>query len=68
MNFMSPEDLSGRKSRQWQYLGFQGNDPATDFRASGELGLNFILYVIYIITFNVQMEIIDFPLNKFYVT
>ncbi|ODM94433.1 ELMO domain-containing protein 2 [Orchesella cincta] len=43
-NFMHPEELSGRKSRQWQYLGFQGNDPSTDFRASGELGLNFILY------------------------
>ncbi|CAL8120231.1 unnamed protein product [Orchesella dallaii] len=43
-NFMYPEELSGRKSRQWQYLGFQGNDPSTDFRASGELGLNFILY------------------------
>lgn len=29
----------GRISADWQALGFQGTDPATDFRASGELGL-----------------------------
>jgi hypothetical protein len=29
----------GRHSADWQALGFQGSDPATDFRASGELGL-----------------------------
>lgn len=31
--------LTKRISADWQELGFQGTDPATDFRASGELGL-----------------------------
>ena len=31
--------LSGRISKDWQTLGFQGSDPATDFRSSGEFGL-----------------------------
>lgn len=32
-------ELEGRKSKQWQELGFQGNDPASDFRGGGILSL-----------------------------
>ena len=36
---LSIEPLSGRISKQWSYLGFQGTDPATDFRGMGALAL-----------------------------
>lgn len=36
--------LDGRKSVQWQDIGFQGNDPKTDFRGMGILGLNNLLF------------------------
>jgi len=29
------EKLIARKSEQWQSIGFQGVDPATDFRGMG---------------------------------
>lgn len=32
--------LTNRVSRQWEEIGFQGADPATDFRGAGILGLN----------------------------
>ena len=31
--------LTGRKTNQWIEVGFQADDPATDFRGSGVLGL-----------------------------
>jgi hypothetical protein len=31
---MGPAILSGRRTKQWQDLGFQGDDPVTDFRGS----------------------------------
>merc|ERR1712001_415383 len=31
--------LMTRKTKQWQNIGFQGNDPKTDFRGMGLLGL-----------------------------
>eukprot|EP01117_Protostelium_nocturnum_P019290 TRINITY_DN8328_c0_g1_i1.p1 TRINITY_DN8328_c0_g1~~TRINITY_DN8328_c0_g1_i1.p1 ORF type:complete len:332 (-),score=87.00 TRINITY_DN8328_c0_g1_i1:46-1041(-) len=34
----------GRISRMWGDIGFQGKDPATDFRAMGVLGLDQLLY------------------------
>jgi hypothetical protein len=37
-------ELTGRKSDQWVQLGFQGVDPATDFRSMGMLGLHHLLY------------------------
>jgi hypothetical protein len=40
------EELSARKSEQWVKLGFQGQDPATDFRSMGMLGLNHLIYVV----------------------
>ena len=34
------QELSERLTNEWQLIGFQGNDPATDFRGAGLLGLN----------------------------
>ena len=36
--------LTARVSEQWKILGFQGTDPASDFRGMGLLGLNNLLY------------------------
>ncbi|CAL4076382.1 unnamed protein product, partial [Meganyctiphanes norvegica] len=36
--------LEARISKQWQDIGFQGDDPKTDFRGMGMLGLENILY------------------------
>jgi len=38
------EELTARKSEQWQTIGFQGVDPATDFRGMGILGLEQLIY------------------------
>ena len=35
--------LTARKSLDWQEIGFQGRDPATDFRSMGVLGLSNML-------------------------
>lgn len=36
--------LNNRISKQWQDIGFQGNDPKTDFRGMGVLGLDNLLF------------------------
>ena len=36
--------LVSRVSEQWKTLGFQGNDPATDFRGMGLLGLRHLVF------------------------
>ncbi|XP_033110676.1 ELMO domain-containing protein 1-like [Anneissia japonica] len=36
--------LENRITKQWQDIGFQGDDPQTDFRGMGMLGLKNILY------------------------
>ena len=36
--------LEARLSKQWQDVGFQGNNPATDFRGMGLLGLRCLVY------------------------
>jgi len=36
---MGEGQLTSRVSDQWTDLGFQGHDPATDFRGMGLLGL-----------------------------
>uniref|UniRef100_A0A3B3R0T9 ELMO/CED-12 domain containing 1 n=1 Tax=Paramormyrops kingsleyae TaxID=1676925 RepID=A0A3B3R0T9_9TELE len=42
---LRPESpLSGRISKQWCDIGFQGSDPKTDFRGMGLLGLQTLLY------------------------
>ena len=35
--------LEQRKCKQWKEIGFQGEDPATDFRGMGILGLENLL-------------------------
>lgn len=39
------EELKSRVSPQWKEIGFQGEDPATDFRGMGILGLQCLLYL-----------------------
>ncbi|KAK6644370.1 hypothetical protein RUM43_000637 [Polyplax serrata] len=36
--------LVSRVTKQWQYIGFQGDDPKTDFRGMGILGLENLLF------------------------
>ncbi|KAF9026797.1 hypothetical protein BGZ52_005685 [Haplosporangium bisporale] len=36
--------LTGRYTKQWTDIGFQGKDPATDFRGMGMLGLDDLVY------------------------
>ncbi|XP_055375288.1 ELMO domain-containing protein 2 [Condylostylus longicornis] len=36
--------LESRITKQWQIIGFQGDDPKTDFRGMGMLGLENLLY------------------------
>ncbi len=43
LSFPSTE-LQNRISNQWKELGFQGNDPATDFRGGGFFGLALIVH------------------------
>lgn len=35
--------LERRRTKQWQSIGFQGDDPKTDFRGMGTLGLENLL-------------------------
>lgn len=43
--YLQPGEVrSGRVSHDWKVIGFQGNDPATDFRGAGELGLQNLVY------------------------
>ncbi|KAH7728129.1 ELMO/CED-12 domain containing 2 [Aphelenchoides avenae] len=42
---MKPEEqLEKRRTTQWQSIGFQGDDPATDFRGMGILGLDQLVF------------------------
>jgi hypothetical protein len=43
-NLMPDVELESRITKQWQQIGFQGDDPATDFRGMGILGLDNLLY------------------------
>lgn len=43
-NLMPDEPLELRVTKQWQEIGFQGDDPKTDFRGMGLLGLENLLY------------------------
>lgn len=36
--------LEARITKDWQRIGFQGTDPATDFRGMGMLGLRCLQY------------------------
>lgn len=41
---MPYDPLESRISKQWQDIGFQGDDPKTDFRGMGMLGLENLIY------------------------
>eukprot|EP00118_Oscarella_pearsei_P008424 m.43306 g.43306 ORF g.43306 m.43306 type:complete len:154 (+) comp33425_c0_seq11:496-957(+) len=41
---MPGEKLESRHTKQWGEIGFQGNNPATDFRGMGILALENLLY------------------------
>eukprot|EP00050_Salpingoeca_kvevrii_P007727 m.298154 g.298154 ORF g.298154 m.298154 type:complete len:358 (+) comp13794_c0_seq1:112-1185(+) len=43
---MLPDEPFERISPRWGELGFQGKDPATDFRGQGHLGLRNLLHVV----------------------
>lgn len=44
-NLLMPDTpLEARVTKQWQDIGFQGDDPKTDFRGMGVLGLENLLY------------------------
>lgn len=44
---LKPEEkLESRKSKQWVDIGFQGDDPSTDFRGMGIQGLEDLLYFV----------------------
>lgn len=45
-NLMPYESLEGRITKQWQDIGFQGDDPKTDFRGMGMLGLENLLFFV----------------------
>lgn len=49
--------LSGRISKQWCEIGFQGNDPKTDFRGMGLLGLHNLLWVENLLKWNQDKNI-----------
>jgi hypothetical protein len=43
-NVFPDDPLPARKCTEWARIGFQGRDPATDFRGMGVLGLDLIAY------------------------
>jgi ELMO domain-containing protein len=45
MSFPEVEYPSEGKSDKWKEIGFQGRDPATDFRGAGLLGLEQLVYL-----------------------
>jgi hypothetical protein len=42
---MGERQIKDRISNEWQEIGFQGSDPATDFRGAGYLGLKQLLSI-----------------------
>jgi len=44
-NLQGDRRLKNRKSMEWVDIGFQGKDPATDFRGAGIFGLENLLAV-----------------------
>ncbi|KAK3579958.1 hypothetical protein CHS0354_033476 [Potamilus streckersoni] len=41
---MPDDELQTRASEQWKHIGFQGNNPETDFRGMGLLGLHQLIH------------------------
>jgi hypothetical protein len=46
---MPARKLESRVSNSWKDIGFQGDDPKTDFRGMGILGLENLQYVLFFI-------------------
>ena len=44
-NLLPDRKLTERKTMEWVDIGFQGKDPATDFRGAGTLGLYQLLAI-----------------------
>lgn len=44
---MPARELESRVSNSWKNIGFQGDDPKTDFRGMGILGLENLQYVFF---------------------
>lgn len=44
---MPSTSLESRITKQWQEIGFQGSNPATDFRSMGVLSLHCMLYPVW---------------------
>ena len=44
---MPARELESRVSNSWKDIGFQGDDPKTDFRGMGILGLENLQYVFF---------------------
>jgi hypothetical protein len=56
--FLKPdEELKSRKSKQWEDIGFQGDDPATDFRGMGILGLEQLCFFAQFDAHNAQRSL-----------
>ncbi|GMR32740.1 hypothetical protein PMAYCL1PPCAC_02935, partial [Pristionchus mayeri] len=46
-DLLNPNDpIDGMKSRRWTEIGFQGNDPSTDFRGMGVLSLHQLIHFV----------------------
>jgi len=44
-NLKGDRQLKSRLTEEWIEIGFQGKDPATDFRGAGVLGLEQLLVI-----------------------
>ena len=56
-NNLMKRELTARISKDWQEIGFQGNNPATDFRGMGLLGLKCLQYPIQPVQVSVKPSI-----------
>uniref|UniRef100_A0A915E8V2 ELMO domain-containing protein n=1 Tax=Ditylenchus dipsaci TaxID=166011 RepID=A0A915E8V2_9BILA len=57
------EELKARKTNQWQDIGFQGDDPATDFRGMGVLGLDQLVFFAQSMSRHSRLPWIAFTLS-----
>ena len=55
---MPDTKLQQRIWKQWTEIGFQGNDPRTDFRGMGVLGLDQLLYVLLTVQLNIMFAFV----------
>ena len=53
---MPDRALTNRHSEQWKEIGFQGNNPATDFRGMGKLRLT-VKYICSVYVFQLLQHL-----------